>query len=264
VGRRAVAISDERRWVFNRLADAYRARPPYPPALVDRLAALAGGAGARVADLGAGVGHLALPLAARGLSVAAVEPARAMLDALAAAAPPGAAVTLVHAAAEATGLPAASFDLALLADAAQWVDPGRAGREAARLLAPGGAIVVVEASFAPTPFMRGLAALLARANPRARPPPPGAVREILALAAAGAPVEEEAFEDDVALDAAALSALLRSLSYVGPALGPTALAALEADAAALARDTGGARFARRITLRCARRRLQPPRGPRRA
>ncbi|HEX8910372.1 MAG TPA: methyltransferase type 11, partial [Anaeromyxobacteraceae bacterium] len=65
MGRRSVSLHDQDRWVFNRLADDYLARPPYPDALVERLAALAGGAGARAVDLGAGVGHLALPLAAR-------------------------------------------------------------------------------------------------------------------------------------------------------------------------------------------------------
>ncbi|HVU51011.1 MAG TPA: methyltransferase type 11, partial [Polyangia bacterium] len=72
LGRRKVRLEDASRWVFNRMAEVYDARPPYPTALVDALSALAP-AGAPVADLGAGTGHLALPLAARGLDVTAIE-----------------------------------------------------------------------------------------------------------------------------------------------------------------------------------------------
>jgi len=261
MGRRSVPLDDASRWVFNRLTDDYLARPPYPDALVDRLAALAGGVGGRVADLGAGVGHLAIPLAGRGLSVAAVEPARAMLAALEARAGRAAGIRTVHASAEATGLAPASCDLVVLADAVQWVDPELAGREAARLLAPGGAIALVEAAFARTPFMEGLAALLARANPKARPRPPGAARQLLALAAAGAPVVEEPFTQDAPLDDGALAAVLGSLSYAGPALGPAARDALVSDALALARAAGGARFRRDLTHRWDARRR--PRGGRR-
>ncbi len=249
MGRRSVSLSDEDRWIFNRLAQDYLARPPYPGALVDRLAAIAGGPGARVADLGAGTGHLALPLAARGLAVTAVDPARAMLSALEARRDPRAAIATVHASAEATGLPAASFDLLLLADAVQWVDAELAGREAARLLAASGALAVIEATFARTPFMDGLASLLARENPRARPRPPGAARQLLALAAPGARPAAETFVQDALLDDAALAAVLRSLSYAGPALAPAALAALVAAARRLAGDLGGARFRRDLTLR---------------
>ena len=102
MGRRSVSLSDEDRWVFNRLAQDYLTRPPYPDTLVDRLVTLAGGPGARVADLGAGTGHLALPLAARGLHVTAVEPARAMLSALEARRDPEISIVAVHASAEAT------------------------------------------------------------------------------------------------------------------------------------------------------------------
>jgi ubiquinone/menaquinone biosynthesis C-methylase UbiE len=252
MGRRSVPLSARDRWVFNRLADAYRARPPYPAALVERLAALAGGPGARVADLGAGTGDLALPLAARGLDVRTVEPARAMLDVLAGRA--RGAVTAVHATAEATTLPGAAHDLVLLADAAHWVDPELAGREAGRLLAPGGALAVVEASFAATPFMAGLAGLLARANARALPRPEGAVRQLFALATGQAPAAEP-FLQAAPLDAAGLEAVVRSLSYAGPALGEAALAALLDEARALARAQGGAVFARDLTLRWARRRV---------
>lgn len=258
MGRRSVPLSAQDRWVFNRLAGDYRARPPYPEPLVDRLAALAGGRGAAVADLGAGAGHLAVPLAARGLAVTAVEPARAMLDALAQrAGARGVEVTVVHAAGEATGLASGAFALVLLADALQWVDPERCGAEAARLLAPAGAAAVVEARFAPTPFMDGLAALLAGANPKARPRPAGAARQLLALAAPGSAPREERFRQEAPLDAAALGAVLRSLSFAGPALGPERLGALLREAEALAGRCGGARFARDLTLRWARRR--PPR-----
>jgi SAM-dependent methyltransferase len=254
MGRRSVSLEDQDRWVFNRLAGDYLARPAYPDALVERLAALAGGPGGSVADLGAGVGHLALPLAARGLSVTAVEPARTMLTALARlASARGLAVAQVHAAAEATGLTGAAFDLVLVADALQWVDPERGGAEAARLLRPEGAAALVEARFAETPFMTGLAALFARENPRARPRPPGAARHLLALAAPGAAPVEESFRQDTSLDPAALTAVLRSLSFAGPALAPARLEALRADAAALGARCGGARFTRELTLRWARR-----------
>jgi SAM-dependent methyltransferase len=251
VSRRGVPVTDASRWVFNRLATDYRQRPGYPPALAARLLALAGGAGARVADLGAGSGHLALPLARLGARVHAVEPARAMLDVLAADAA-GLAVTPVHAAAEETGLPPGSFDLAVLADALQWIDAERGGREVARLLAPRGVLAVVVPSLADTPFLRALRERLAEANPKARPRPPP-VALLCGVAGLPPPVEER-FGDEVLLDDAALAAVVRSLSYAGPALGPAALERLVEDARALARSHGGARWRRDIALHVARRR----------
>jgi len=250
VGRRSASLADPSRWVFNRLAGDYPARPPYPAALVERLAEAAG-AGGRVADLGAGTGHLALPLAARGLRVTAVEPAAAMLEVLAARAPPG--LLTVHAPAEETGLPAAAFDLALVADALHWLDPEQAGREVGRLLAPGGAVAVVEATPAATPFMEAVGALLAAANPRRPPPARDRLRQLLALARAE-PGPAERFASAVALGEEELRAVLRSHSHVGPALSPAALASLFEAARELSRRHGGARWERVLTLTLARRR----------
>ncbi len=248
MGRKNASPADARRWVFNRLAEDYRQRPSYPAPLVARLLGLAGGPGARIADLGAGTGQLALPLAALGAEVHAVEPARAMLDVLAAAGAPR--VTLVHAAAEETGLAEGAFDLVVLADALQWVDPERGGLEAARLLAPAGALAVVTPRLADTPFLTALSARIAAANFKARPAPPP-VGLLFAVAGLGAPASE-AFEAEEALAPERLDAVLRSLSYVGPALGAGALAALLADARALAEAHGGAVWRRELALAWAR------------
>jgi ubiquinone/menaquinone biosynthesis C-methylase UbiE len=247
VSRRGLSVHDHARWVFNRLAADYAHRPGYPDALVARLVALAGGPGARAVDLGAGTGQLAVPLARAGLRVKAFEPARAMLDALeGAASATGAAVTAVHAAAEETTLPAASFDLAVLADALQWVDPERAGREFARLLVPGGVLAIVEPLLAETPFLTALAERIARANVKARRAELPV--ELVCSLATGASPRVERFEHEVTLDDAALEAVLRSLSYVGPALGPGGVDALVSDARALARHHGGAGWKRTIVL----------------
>ncbi len=230
------------------MASDYVARPPYPAALADRLCALAGGPGSRTADLGAGTGHLALPLAARGLRVSAVEPARAMLAQLVRAA--GQEVDAVHGAAEATGLPAASFGLVLVADALHWIDPERGAAEVRRLLAPGGALAVVTARLADTPFLRALSERIAAANFKARPAPPP-VELFFSLAGLPTPAEES-FGDEAALEPSALEAVLRSLSYVGPALGPGRLAALLSEARELAAAHGGAVWKREMRLSWAR------------
>jgi SAM-dependent methyltransferase len=240
-------VEEDGRWVFNRLAGDYAARPGYPPGLVARLAALAGGAGARAADLGAGTGLLSRPLADAGLLVHAVEPARAMLAALE---PPPPGLTPIRATAEATGLPDAAFDLVVLADALHWTDVARVGREAARLLRRGAALAVVEARFATTPFMAALTELLAAANPRARGAPLP-LPLLFSHAGAGAHATER-FDHVERLDEPRLDAVLRSISLVGPALGPGRLDGLLEEARGLAAAHGGAAWSRQLLLHWAR------------
>jgi SAM-dependent methyltransferase len=247
--QRAASPQNDHRWVFNRLAADYLRRPAYPAALVERLLAIAGGPAPRVAELGAGTGHLTLPLARGGARVWAVEPARSMLAALASAETGG--VTAIHAAGEETGLETGAFDLVVLADALQWIDPDRGGREAARLLAPGGVLAVVTPRLADTPFLAALGERIAASNPKARPRPPP-VALLFQVAGLGEPTAER-FHDEVRLDAEGLDAVLRSLSYVGPALGPAGLAALLADARVLADAHGGAVWRRDLVLEWARR-----------
>jgi SAM-dependent methyltransferase len=248
VSRRGISVEEDGRWVFNRLAADYAARPGYPAELVARLAGLAGGAGRRVADLGAGTGLLARPLAAAGLTVHAVEPARAMLAGLG---PPAPGITPVHAAAEETGLPGGAFDLVVLADALHWTDAARCGREAGRLLRDGGTAAVVEPRFAATPFMTALAALLTAANPKARRVPPPL--QLFFSHAGAARLPTERFEQVERLDPPRLDAVLRSLSLVGPALAPARLGRLLDDARRLAEASGGAAWSRELLLHAARR-----------
>ena len=66
-------------WDYTELARAYLLRPAYSPAALDRIVEIAGLRGdAEVCDVGAGVAHLTLEWAARGLTVDAVEPNDAM------------------------------------------------------------------------------------------------------------------------------------------------------------------------------------------
>ena len=245
MGRKGVDLRDERRWVFNRLAADYRARPAYPAAVIDHLARLAG-PGSTVVDIGAGTGLLAVALAERGLRVIAVEPARAMLDVLREVA--GREVVAVHATAEATGLDPKCAALAVVADALHWMDPAATGRELARVVAPGGGVAVVEPAFADTPFMRDVARLIAAANFKARRATSADRREHLLGAAGARQVQSARFSDAVALDGERLDAVLRSLSLVGPAIGPEALARLLEGARRAAEAHGGAIWARDIAV----------------
>jgi ubiquinone/menaquinone biosynthesis C-methylase UbiE len=235
LGRRKVSLHDPSAWVFNRMAEVYDARPAYPDGLVAALvslavdASLAHGGDAATLDLGAGVGHLALPLAERGLRVTAVEPAVQMLAELRRrATTQGLTVSALHAAAEALPVPAASQSLVVIADALHFLDAQHAAEEIARVLRPGGALAVVTWSFDDTPFMRGVARAMEAAVPR-RPRP--LARALVHLGAVTGVALDRArqFHDEIPVSRERLEAILRSISFIGPAMSPARFAAFRAE-----------------------------------
>jgi ubiquinone/menaquinone biosynthesis C-methylase UbiE len=233
LGRRKVGLDQPSRWVFNRMAEFYAARPAYPAALVDALAELAGPAGGRVGDLGAGVGHLALPLAARGFDVVAIDAAQAMLDELsAAAAERGLKVRALHAAAEVLPLAPASLDLVVVADAFHFLDAELTARQIARVLTSRGALALVTCEFGETPFMRGLMRLMEEAAPRRIRALTHSIVQLSALT--GVPLgTERRFHDETPLAPATLERILRSISFIGPAMNQARFDAFRARVQAL-------------------------------
>ena len=124
-------------------------RPAYPDEAVAALIeaaqrargadALGQGGPLRAADIGAGTGKMSELLARSGLLVDAVEPSEAMR----AQASSIEGVTWHGGVAEETGLPNDVYDIVVFAQSWHWMDPERAGLEAARILAPGGALAIV-------------------------------------------------------------------------------------------------------------------------
>jgi len=93
----------------------------------------------RVADIGAGTGKMSELLACAGAVVDAVEPSEAMRAQ--ASSIPG--VTWHGGVAEDTGLSDGAFDIVVVAQSWHWGDSELAGREAARILTPGGTLGIV-------------------------------------------------------------------------------------------------------------------------
>ena len=124
-------------------------RPAYPDeavaALIDAAWRARGahapgwGGPLRAADIGAGTGKMSELLARGGLLVDAVEPSEAMR----AQASSVEGVTWHDGVAEETGLPNDVYDIVVFAQSWHWMDPERAGLEAARILAPGGVLAIV-------------------------------------------------------------------------------------------------------------------------
>lgn len=124
---------------FSGTAAAYAAhRPTYPEALADHLAGLAP-ARERALDCGCGSGQFARLLAGRFAEVVATDASAAQI----AAAEPHPGVRYRVAPAEASGLPEASLDLIVAAQAAHWFDLPAFYREAARIARPGAALALV-------------------------------------------------------------------------------------------------------------------------
>ena len=135
----------ERGRSFDAWADEYdRYRPTYPDALFAFVAQeLELPQTPQVADLGAGTGRASIAMASLGWRVTAVEPGGPMLDVLRArVVEEGLPIEAVQATAEATGLLAASFDLATAAQAFHWFDKPAALAEMERIVRPGGGLAL--------------------------------------------------------------------------------------------------------------------------
>ena len=125
-------------WDYTLLADAYLKRPDYAPSALEKLFRIAGlQPGDNVCDIGAGVAHLTLPLAAFGCQVDAVEPNDAMRNN---GKKRTAHLTSVHwseGTGEATGRTAGMYDFVTFGSSFNACDRSKALMETHRLLKPG-------------------------------------------------------------------------------------------------------------------------------
>ena len=132
-------MSDPQGLVYDPVAEIYeRGRTGWPAAVAEGIA------GETALDLAAGTGKLTRVLVERFPHVIAVEPLAAMRE-VGARLVPGA--EWLDGTAEALPLADASVDAAFVADAFHWFDAAAAAAELARVIRPGGMLVVVFAVF---------------------------------------------------------------------------------------------------------------------
>jgi ubiquinone/menaquinone biosynthesis C-methylase UbiE len=220
LGRSKVRLEDEASWVFNRMVDAYESRPEYPAALIEAIAQLAPGRSASILDVGAGIGHSSIPLAKLGFTVTALEPAIGMLQRLQERAiQQQVEVRAVHGAAEQVPFDDASFDVILVADAVHFLNLRRAAGELNRVRAERGAVALVTCDLTPTPFMNAVVALMEQSAPRRPRETSASSTELLAICGVSKPITIE-FHDVTPVTPPQLEQILRSISFIGPAMNP--------------------------------------------
>ncbi|QSQ11541.1 class I SAM-dependent methyltransferase [Myxococcus landrumensis] len=155
---------------FGRTSTDYtRHRAGFPDSFFDRLVrenVLR--PGLRTVDVGTGTGVVARGLARKGCSVIGLDVSASMLEgARQLATEARLSIDFREAPAESTGLPSASFDLVTAGQCWHWFDRPAAAREAARLLVPGGRLIIAHLDWLPMPgnVVEATDALMNASNP---------------------------------------------------------------------------------------------------
>ncbi len=126
-------------------AEYDRSRPTYPDELVDRALELAEvGSGDRALEVGCGSGQLTRSLVTRGLEVTAVEPGTRLMSLAAQNLDGRGEVEFMNARFEDARLPGGHFGAVFSASAFHWIDPEVSWEKAARVLAPGGTLALIQ------------------------------------------------------------------------------------------------------------------------
>lgn len=219
---------------FGRAAGDYaRHRQGFPPEFFVRLAAMGlGVAGLRVLDVGAGTGALARAFAAGGAQVAALDPSAPML---AEARSLDGRLRCAVGRAEALPFAPGAFDLVSAATCWHWFDRGAAAREARRVLAPGGALLIAQHDFHRIPG--GVVALTFEAIRRFEAGPPPSSQPTFAypywlddiVAAGFLSFDSFAFSAPLLYSHEGWIGRMRANGRVGPAMGAATVARWEAE-----------------------------------
>lgn len=221
---------------WSRSARDYATHRQGPPAqFYDMLAVFGIGVpGQRAADLATGTGLLALEFARRGCAVEGVDIAAGQIE-MARAAAGGLDASFAVAPAEDTGLASDAFDFVTANQCWLYFDKARAAAEVARMLAPGGRLVISHFSFMPrlSEIVAASEALVLAHNPDwtgadwegrwdVYDAPPG-FRRIGALA----------HDVDIPYSRENWRGRMRALRGIGASLDPAAVEAFDADHAEL-------------------------------
>jgi ubiquinone/menaquinone biosynthesis C-methylase UbiE len=139
----------------------------------------------------------------------------------------------------------ASLDLAVVADALHFLDAELVAHEIARVLTCRGALAVVTCELSKTPFMQSLVEIIEEAVPRR---PRNLDQNIVQISAITGVrfARARQFHDETPVDGHTLERILRSISFIGPAMNPARFSAFRARVHAL---PGRPTWARTFTLR---------------
>jgi SAM-dependent methyltransferase len=275
----AATERDRRRATFDLAAGIYQeARPDYPAALYDALAAAARLApGDRLLEIGCATGKATLPLARRGLAITGLEPGPALAAAARRNLAAFPAVSVITTDFETWAAPPGeTFDLVFAATAWHWIDPVAGFARAWELLRPGGHLAIWHQAHvfpdAGDPIFAEIQAVyeeIGAAHPPGTPQPrPGEVPDGLsaAIEASGrfSGITVEQFDWEVRYDAAGYLRLLDTFSdHIAMAPGPRRRLYAEIRRLLAQRPDGQLRRHWGAILHVARRRdtAPPPPGP---
>jgi SAM-dependent methyltransferase len=213
-----MTFSDAKERFSSRVADYLRYRPGYPAALLDLLREECGLRAEEccvVADIGSGTGLLAEMFLRQGNRVFGVEPNQEMREAGEASLSEYENFTSLPGSAEATTLADGSVNFAAVGQAFHWFEPHATRREFARILAPGGWVVVAwNDRRMDTPFARDYEVMLQRygtdyGRVREAYPQPATIKEFFG----DVPFAERELNNSQEFDWEGLVGRLRSSSY---------------------------------------------------